>query len=141
VLLAELHAHGFVAARTGFGLRARLEGLLTGFIDLVYEHDGRIYLLDYKSNQLPGYGAAALAEAIAHSEYDLQYLLYTLALHRWLGFRRPDYDYDAHFGGVRYLFCRGLGLGDGAGIHATRPPRALVEALDRLLRRAASEAA
>jgi exodeoxyribonuclease V beta subunit len=135
-VLARLHAHGLVGERQGFGTRERLEGLMTGFIDLVYEHDGRYYLLDYKSNQLPDYGDDALADAIAHSEYDLQYLLYTVALHRWLGFRLPGYDYDRHFGGVRYLFCRGLqsGRADSPGVFASVPPRALVEGLDALLR-------
>ena len=133
-LLASLHAHGLVAGRRGFGLRARLEGLLTGFIDLIYEHAGRVYVLDYKSNRLPAYDDAALADAMAHGEYDLQYLLYVLALHRWLRFRKADYDYDRDVGGVRYLFCRGLD--SGGGVVATKPPRALVEALDALLGRA-----
>ena len=134
-VLARLHAHGLVSERQGFGQRERLEGLMTGFIDLVYEHDGRYYLLDYKSNQLPDYGDDALADAIAHSEYDLQYLLYTVALHRWLRFRLPAYDYARHFGGVRYLFCRGLQSqrADSPGVFASLPPRALVESLDGLL--------
>ena len=142
-VLAQLHAHGLVGERQGFGARERLEGLMTGFIDLVYEHEGRYYLLDYKSNQLPDYGDDALADAIAHSEYDLQYLLYTVALHRWLRFRLPGYVYDRHFGGVRYLFCRGLqaGRADSPGVFASLPPRALVESLDALLRPPAGGAA
>ncbi|PZO09227.1 MAG: exodeoxyribonuclease V subunit beta [Lysobacteraceae bacterium] len=134
-VLALMHGHGLVVARQAFGKRERLEGLMTGFIDLVYEHAGRFHVLDYKSNQLPDYGPDTLADAMAHSEYDLQYLLYTLALHRWLRFRLPGYDYDRHFGGVRYLFCRGLdsSRADSPGIHASTPPRALVEALDALL--------
>ena len=134
-LLDLLHAHGLSLARHGFGLRRRIEGLMTGKIDLVYAHDGRFHVLDYKSNRLPDYGADALAEAMRDSEYDLQYLIYTLALHRWLRFRMGDaYDYDAHIGGVRYLFCRGLDAqGDsGAGIYATRPSRALIDTLDAL---------
>src|SRR5207344_3025143 len=59
-LLAHLHAHGLLLAREKFGQRARIEGLMTGKIDLVYEHAGRFHLLDYKSNQLPDYGAATL---------------------------------------------------------------------------------
>ena len=142
-VLARLHAHGLVAERQGFGQREQLEGLMTGFIDLVYEHAGRYYLLDYKSNQLPDYGVDALADAMAHSEYDLQYVLYTVALHRWLGLRLPGYQYDRHFGGVRYLFCRGLqsGRADSPGLFASLPPQALVESLDILLRPAAGGAA
>jgi len=70
------------------------------------------------------------------SEYTLQYLIYTLALHRWLRFRLGDgYDYERHFGGVRYLFCRGLDASraDSPGIYAVRPAQALIEALDGLL--------
>jgi exodeoxyribonuclease V beta subunit len=133
-LLALLHAHGFVDARRGFGLRARLEGLLTGRIDLVYEAGGRYYVLDYKSNQLPAYDADNLTRSVREHEYDLQYLLYTLALHRWLRFRLgAAYDIATHLGGVRYLFCRGLD--EGGGVHALRLPDELVLALDALFAR------
>lgn len=134
-LLALLHRHGLLAARQGFGMRRRLEGLMTGLIDLTYVVDGRWYVLDYKSNRLPGYGPAHLAEAMAHSEYDLQALLYTLALHRWLRFRLGDaYDYGRDFGGARYVFCRGVDAarGDGQGVHAWRFAPELVNALDAL---------
>ncbi len=136
-LLATLHAHGLVQARHGFGLRQRIEGLLTGFIDLVYEADGRHYVLDYKSNQLPGYDHASLQRAVRDAEYDLQYVLYSLALHRWLQFRMgADYDIARHLGGVRYVFSRGLDRNDPArpGLHAVTLPPAFVLALDALLR-------
>ena len=108
---------------------------MTGKIDLTYHRDGRWYLLDYKSNRLPAYDAANLDLAMTHSEYDLQALIYTLALHRWLRFRLGDaYDYTRDFGGARYLFCRGLDTqGDTVdGIHAWKPPLELVAALDAL---------
>jgi exodeoxyribonuclease V beta subunit len=93
-------------------------------------------VLDYKSNQLPGYGADELARSVREHEYDLQYLLYTLALHRWLRFRLgAAYDIGRHLGGVRYLFCRGVGQGEGVGVHALRLPDALVLALDALFAR------
>jgi exodeoxyribonuclease V beta subunit len=139
-MLELLHAHGVLAARRGFGLRQRLEGLLTGRIDLIYQADGRFYVLDYKSNQLPDYGAPTVAQAIADGEYDLQYLIYSLALHRWLRFRLgARYDIERHLGGVRYLFCRGLDRDDPArpGVHALRLPTARVLALDALLAPAA----
>ncbi|MCQ7043961.1 hypothetical protein MRO49_24665, partial [Escherichia coli] len=104
-------------------------------IDLTYFHDGRCYGLDYKSNYLMEYGDAALERAMRDSEYDLQALIYTLAVHRWLRFRRGDgYDYERDFGGIRYLFCRRLDpMGDGSqGVHARKFARELVEALDRL---------
>lgn len=134
-LLALLHRHGLLTARHGFGARRWLEGLMTGLIDLTYQHDGRWYVLDYKSNRLPGYGPTQLAEAMAHSEYELQALIYTLALHRWLRFRvGAGYDYERDFGGVRYLFCRGLDAtrGDSPGVKAWRFDAALIDDLDAL---------
>jgi len=79
---------------------------------------------------------------VRDSEYDLQYVLYTLAVHRWLRFRLgPAYDYERHLGGVRYLYSRGLTPGGEHGIHAVRPPRALIEALDALFAGRAASAA
>ncbi|MDT0889243.1 PD-(D/E)XK nuclease family protein, partial [Staphylococcus pseudintermedius] len=124
--------HGQVRERRTFGSRRRLEGLMTGKIDLVYAYQGRYYVLDYKTNRLPGFDAAQVERAMAESEYDLQALIYTVALHRWLRFRLGEaYDYERDFGGVRYLFCRGLDAADpGAGVHAAKPPLALIEAMD-----------
>ena len=139
-LLRLLHAHGIVRDRDRFGMRQRLEGLMTGLIDLTYRFEGKWYVLDYKSNRLPGYDAAQLVQAMAHSEYDLQALIYTLALHRWLRFRLGgDYDYARDFGGIRYLFCRGLEAArddiideSRPGIHAQRFVPKLVDDLDAL---------
>src|SRR5690606_33990616 len=124
---------------------ARWSGFLRGFIDLVFEHGGRYYLLDWKSNHLGDtvrhYAAGALATAMRRHAYPLQASLYTLALHRWLRRRLPAYDYDRDFGGVFYVFLRGAGLrvpgGDAsgaeeAGVHASRPSRALIDRLDDL---------
>ncbi|WP_349986292.1 UvrD-helicase domain-containing protein [Stenotrophomonas sp. WHRI 8082] len=131
-LLQVLHRFGIVPARRGFGLRRQLEGLMTGKIDLTYVRDGRWYVLDYKSNRLPGYAPALLQVAMQHSEYDLQALIYTVALHRWLRFRLGNqYDYARDMGGIRYLFCRGLEV-PGHGVHAARFDVALVDALDAL---------
>ena len=111
-------------------LQARvLQGMLTGFMDLVMAHDGRYWVVDYKSNKLADYGRASLQDAVLHKRYDVQYVLYTLALHRLLKVRLADYDYDLHMGGAVYLFLRGIEQ-PGAGVHVQRPPRALVEALD-----------
>jgi exodeoxyribonuclease V beta subunit len=134
-LLGLLHAHGVVRERHGFGLRQRLEGLMTGLIDLTYRAHGRWYVLDYKTNRLPGYDAAHLAQAMAQGEYELQALVYTLALHRWLRFRcGAAYDYARDFGGIRYLFCRGLDAArsDSPGVQAWRFAPELVHALDAL---------
>ncbi|WP_435105278.1 exodeoxyribonuclease V subunit beta [Arhodomonas sp. AD133] len=120
----------------------RLHGMLTGYIDLVFEHDGRYYLADYKSNYLgdgpAAYTQTAMAEAMLEHRYDLQYVLYTLALHRLLRARLPGYDYDAHLGGVFYLFLRAMP--DGGGVFHTQPPRGLIEGLDAMLRGEAADA-
>ncbi|MET0548963.1 MAG: exodeoxyribonuclease V subunit beta, partial [Xanthomonas sp.] len=133
-LLALLHRFGVAGERQAFGARQRLEGLMTGLIDLTYHHDGRWYVLDYKSNRLPAYDPDALARAMAHSEYTLQALIYTVALHRWLRFRLGEgYDYARDFGGVRYLFCRGLDAArdPSPGVHAWRFDPELIEGVDR----------
>lgn len=113
-----------------------VRGYMKGLIDLVFEAGGRFYLVDYKSNWLgerpEAYGAEALQQVMARESYYLQYLIYTVALHRYLGSRLPDYDYDRHFGAVYYLFLRGMepASGPAFGIYRDRPERALVEALD-----------
>jgi len=116
----------------------QLNGMLKGFIDLVVEHDGRYYVIDYKSNWLGpddgAYTAAAMRAEILAKRYELQYVLYLLALHRLLKLRLPDYDYDSHMGGALYLFLRGS-QSPGRGLHAERPPRELIESLDRLFAR------
>ncbi len=115
----------------------QVRGMLKGFIDLVFRHDGRYYLLDYKSNHLGENGEAytqqAMAQAMQSHRYDLQYQLYSLALHRYLRHRLADYDYERHFGGVIYLFLRGVDGGAGQqGIFATRPDPELIMAMDAL---------
>jgi exodeoxyribonuclease V beta subunit len=107
----------------------QLEGMLIGFMDLVLEHGGRYFVLDYKSNRLDTYAPEPLQRAILAHRYDVQYTLYTLALHRLLKVRLPGYDYDQHVGGALYLFLRGIDQ-PGAGLFVDRPPRALIEALD-----------
>jgi ATP-dependent exoDNAse (exonuclease V) beta subunit len=132
-LLALLHAHGIARDRRDFGAWPRLSGLMNGKIDLTCRIDGRAYVLDYKSNRLPAFDDASLAQAMAASEYDLQALLYVVALHRWLRLRLGDaYDYERNVGGALYLFCRGLAPGSTQGITTLAFPRALVEGVDAL---------
>lgn len=109
-----------------------MQGMLTGSLDLVLQHDGRYWVVDYKSNKLPRYDSTTLQNAVLHKRYDVQYVLYTLALHRLLKVRMPGYDYAQHMGGAVYLFMRGIDS-EGAGVHVDRPPQALIEALDTLL--------
>lgn len=116
-----------------------MTGVLKGYIDLVFCWQDKFYLLDYKSNWLGENGLAYSQEAIQSSmidhRYDLQYQLYTLALHRYLRNRLPDYDYQKHFGGVIYLFLRGIDVNNpGYGIYHTIPAYELIHSLDKLFK-------
>jgi exodeoxyribonuclease V beta subunit len=113
---------------------------LRGFIDLVFRHDERFYLVDYKGNHLgpsaSDYAPEKLGEAMLRGQYFLQYHLYVLALHRYLGRRLPGYSFERHFGGVFYLFIKGMAPEHGAaGVFYEKPPLERVEALGRLLQR------
>lgn len=120
-------------------------GILTGKMDLVFARPGadgrqRWFIADYKTNRLdplkPGddafarYEADRLFEAMAHSHYLLQLLIYTVAWHRHLQQTLGDgYDYDRDFGGVYYLYVRGMLRGSDRGQFFIKPPRAWVEKL------------
>ncbi len=118
----------------------RLNGFMKGFIDIVFEAGGRYFIADYKSNRLGSsiedYAPGRLLDVMAAEHYYLQYLIYTIAIHRYLAKRIPGYDYDRHFGGGFYIFLRGVRSADGnsASIYHDRPSRALVEAIDRGMR-------
>jgi exodeoxyribonuclease V beta subunit len=122
--------------RLGF---AALEGFLGGFIDLVFEHDGRFWVVDYKSNFLgtraEHYHPSLLPRVMSLHHYYLQYHLYVLAVHRYLAARLPGYRYERDFGGVLYLFLRGMSPqhAPGIGIFRDAPSAALIDDLARLL--------
>jgi exodeoxyribonuclease V beta subunit len=113
---------------------------MKGFVDLIFEHEGRFYVLDYKSNHLgstfDSYGRDRLEREMDAHHYDLQYLIYTLALHRYLSQRKPGYHYEKHFGGVYYLFLRGMQKENGrrTGVYFDRPGEYLLESLDDQIR-------
>ncbi|MFY0989782.1 UvrD-helicase domain-containing protein [Halomonas sp. C05BenzN] len=134
---ALVSAHTLGGAQRPALERDSLNGMLKGFIDLVVEHEGRFYVLDWKSNYLgrddEAYSEAAMAEAVREKRYDLQYCLYLLALHRLLKARLHGYDIDRHLGGALYVFLRGQHA-PSRGVHRERPPRELIEALDALFR-------
>ncbi|GEN29563.1 RecBCD enzyme subunit RecB [Halovibrio variabilis] len=121
-----------------------LNGMLKGFIDLAFEHDGRFYVLDWKSNYLgsddSAYTADALRNAMLEKRYDLQAALYLLALHRLLKARLPDYDPHQHLGGSMTVFLRGSRTA-ARGVHAVPAPVALIEALDALFTGTAAHSA
>lgn len=89
-----------------------LKGMMHGFIDLVFEQSGKYYICDYKSSHLGDdyndYNHGALRDDIEKNYYDLQYLIYSLALHRYLQQNLPDYNTAEHFGGIYYLYLRGM---------------------------------
>lgn len=115
----------------------QLEGMLTGFMDLVFEHQGRYYVLDYKSNRLPAYDARHLRQVVLAHRYEVQYGLYLLALHRLLKSRLTDYSPERHLGGALYWFVRGVDE-PGQGLYVDRPDVALIAALDTLFAGASS---
>ena len=113
---------------------ATLNGMLTGFADLILAWEGRFHVLDYKTNwlgpRLADYHGSALDAAMAEHHYPLQALIYTVALHRYLRQRMDGYMAAQHLGDSRYLFVRALGLGPELGVWRKQWPYALIEALD-----------
>ncbi len=122
-----------------------LRGYLSGSIDVVLRLPGQRYLVvDYKTNMLgpaaADYSFRRLADAMLHSDYPLQALLYTVVLHRFLRWRQPEYQPAQHLGGVLYLFVRGMcgaetPVVDGhpCGVFSWLPPASMVVALSDLL--------
>src|SRR5690606_30125242 len=128
-------AHGLPAPMREAAARLEfdsLKGFLKGFIDLTFEHDGRWYIADYKSNWLgpdaSHYGGERLLLALASEHYCLQYLIYLVALRRFLRLRLADFG-DEQLGGAYYLFLRGM---PSAGVYFARPADSLLDALDTL---------
>lgn len=112
-------------------------GFMTGFMDLVFRHEQQYYIADWKSNRRNGnkedFQQEGLIEEMAVHAYFLQYLVYTVALHQFLKGRLQGYSYDTHFGGVFYLFLRGMGRDGDHGIFYDRPSLALIEDLSKVL--------
>lgn len=114
-----------------------LEGMMTGMIDLTFRVNNRYYIVDYKSNHLgpdsSAYAPEQLALAMDEHQYHLQYLIYSVALHRLLQRRIPEYDYEQHFGGVYYLFVRGAITNSTNGVFSARPDEAMIREIDLVL--------
>jgi exodeoxyribonuclease V beta subunit len=116
----------------------QLHGMLKGFTDLVFEHEGRYWVLDYKSNALgPGdaaYTQAAMAAGMAEHRYDIQGAIYMLAVHRLLRARLGDnYRPERQLGGAVFLFLRGIANPATHGCYLLEPDLELLESLDELL--------
>ena len=135
-LRAVCAAHGVADAVPATLEAQRLNGLLAGFVDLVFEWRGRYHVLDYKTNwlgaDLAGYRDAGLDAAMRTHHYPLQALLYSVAVHRYLRRRLRGYSPAQHLGDSWYVFVRAVGLAAGAGVWRRRWPVALIEALDEL---------
>lgn len=116
-----------------------VRGMVRGFMDMVFEHNQRYYLLDWKSNHLgvgiQAYHQAAMQTEMEHNRYPLQYLLYTVALNQYLKLRIPSYRYNYNFGGVFYLFVRGMDPDstEPYGIFYDLPDEHLVNSLSNIL--------
>ncbi len=114
-----------------------MQGYLTGLMDLVCMVEGRYYILDYKTNYLgdkmDDYNQDKLSNAMRSHNYGLQFWIYTLVLHRHLKNIVSDYRYEDHFGGVFYLFVRGMNPElPGSGVFSTLPHVELLEQLDQI---------
>ncbi|MEY8199842.1 MAG: UvrD-helicase domain-containing protein, partial [Colwellia sp.] len=117
----------------------KLSGMMHGFIDLIFEYQGKYYLCDYKSSHLgdrfEDYQFDALLDNVEKNYYDLQYLIYSLALHRYLKQTLVDYDVNQHFGGVYYLYLRGMTTApehQGAGVYYRKITEQEINNLDGL---------
>jgi exodeoxyribonuclease V beta subunit len=110
------------------------DGAMHGFVDLFFELNGRYYVLDWKSNYLGNslsqYTGHGLEQAMTANNYDLQYLIYSVAVKRYLETRIPGFDFEKHFGGVFYVFVRGCREGKSQGLFYTRPAEELIRRLD-----------
>jgi exodeoxyribonuclease V beta subunit len=114
-----------------------LEGIMNGKIDLFFEHNGKYYILDWKSNflgnSLEFYGEDAVKAAMYENNYNLQYLIYTVALTKYLELRKPDFNYERDFGGVIYLFLRGVRTNGQTGIYYSKPAEQLIDKIKELI--------
>jgi len=119
------------------GFPRPMEGIMNGKMDLFFEHEGRYYILDWKTNHLgaamANYSTPVLVEAMREHNYHLQYLIYTLAAKKYLESRLPGFNYEKQFGGVIYFFIRGARTGSGNGVYTIKPPVATISALEKMI--------
>lgn len=115
----------------------QIEGMMNGKIDLFFHCGGRYYILDWKSNflgdQLSDYSTEKVWEAMTENNYHLQYCIYTNAVCKYLKMRLPDFQYERDFGGVFYLFIRGVRQGENTGIFFNKPDLSVIEKMSEIL--------
>jgi len=116
--------------------KGQLEGMMNGKVDMFFEKDGKYYILDWKSNylgdDLSDYSTESVWSAMGENNYHLQYYIYTVALCKYLSMRLPNFDYEKDFGGVIYLFVRGIRESGNTGLFFTKPDKLVVDSLDDL---------
>tara|TARA_B100000686_G_C16806854_1_gene991854 strand:+ start:6587 stop:10207 length:3621 start_codon:yes stop_codon:yes gene_type:complete len=142
-ILSILKKHRFFENRKSTDLMKEISfdaipGFMNGYIDLIFESKGKFWIVDYKSNHLGdglnSYRLEKLSSVMIEEQYFLQYLIYVLALHRFLSQKLSGYQYDKHFGGVYYLFVRGIDPNyPGNGVFFDRPSHTLIEDLNNLI--------
>jgi exodeoxyribonuclease V beta subunit len=135
----QLADHGELSQRIGQLSFHTIEGYMHGFIDLVFEVRGKFYIVDWKTNHLGNkyqdYAPEKLKQVMKAHYYDLQYHIYIIALHKYLENRIPDYQYEEHFGGVIYLFVRGVHPDyPGHGVYTDLPSQKLITSLCRVIK-------
>ena len=114
-------------------------GFMKGYIDMVFQHQGRFYFVDWKSNYLGNtfehYGYDSLCKTMYAEYYNLQYHIYTLALHQHLRLQKSNYRYENDFGGIFYIFIRGIDSAKDSktGIFFDFPNIDLIDALGKTL--------
>ena len=115
----------------------QLEGMMNGKIDLFFEHAGKYYILDWKSNflgdRVEDYGQEEVWAAMDENNYHLQYHIYTSAACKYLKMRKPNFNYETEFGGVFYLFLRGVRNEGNFGVFFHKPDLLIVEKFDKIL--------
>jgi exodeoxyribonuclease V beta subunit len=115
----------------------QLEGMMNGKIDLFFEHEGKYYILDWKSNflgdRLEDYGQDEVWAAMDENNYHLQYHIYASAVCKYLKMRKAYFNYETDFGGVFYLFLRGVRKDGNFGLFFHKPELTLIDKLTNIL--------
>lgn len=126
-----------VETEINVGFYSHLEGIMNGKIDLFFEQNGKYYVLDWKSNflgnKLSDYDQNGLQKAMNEHNYHLQYLIYSVAVKKYLKSRIPDFSYERDFGGVFYLFIRGIRESSPNGIFYRLPASQQINRLETIL--------
>ncbi|HHH55254.1 MAG TPA: hypothetical protein ENK91_16445, partial [Bacteroidetes bacterium] len=114
-----------------------IEGVMHGFIDLLFVHQNKFYILDWKTNHLgnnsESYSSEKLKAAIEENNYFLQYYIYTIAAKRFLEKHIPDFDFNLNFGGVYYLFLRGMRMDKDTGIFFAKPQKDIIDRIENII--------